>query len=68
MYRPEETLQVDISRDKGQERTELRKVYVSENLTFMEQTENWRDLNSVILVERSHWEQGKKHIPILCIF
>ena len=68
MERQKETLEVAISRDKGHGRAELRKVYVSENLTFMEQTENWRDLNSVILVERSHWEQGKKHIPILCIF
>lgn len=60
MERQKETLEVAISRDKGHGRAELRKVYVSENLTFMEQTENWRDLNSVILVERSRWEQGKE--------
>lgn len=40
-------------------RAELRKVYLLEDLRFVEMAQEWRELKSVIMVERESWREGE---------
>ena len=45
--------------DRGHGRSEQRKVYVSEQLTFVEATEQWPQLKTIVLVEAIRAEKGE---------
>ncbi len=44
--------------DTGHGRNDQRKVYISEQVTFLEATQSWSGLNTIILVERVRAEKG----------
>lgn len=44
---------LDTTMDKGHGRGEIRKVYVSQSLDFIEECAHWRDLSTIIMVERT---------------
>jgi predicted transposase YbfD/YdcC len=47
------------SRDLDHGRAEHRKVYLLEDLRFVEMTKEWKKLNSVVMVERNIWRDGE---------
>lgn len=62
ILRQKEHLPHYISRDLGHGRAEKRTVYVLENLSFIDVLQDWKSLNSMILVERFTERNGKKII------
>jgi predicted transposase YbfD/YdcC len=60
MQRQKPYLSEHESHDLGHGRSELRRVYVSENLDFIDEKAAWKDLSSIVLVERSRWKEGKE--------
>jgi len=46
--------------DRGHGRSEQRKVYVSEQLTFVEATQQWPELKAIVLVEAIRAEKGSQ--------
>jgi len=49
-----------VSRDLGHGRAEERKVYLLENLPFIDAKEDWAGLKSIAMVERKVWRKGKE--------
>lgn len=49
-----------VSRDLGHARAEERRVYVLDNLSFIETSQHWQGLNTMVLVERIVWQNGKE--------
>lgn len=49
-----------VSRDLGHDRAEKRTVYVLENLDFIDSLQEWKNVNSIILVERIIQRNGKE--------
>ena len=60
MDRQKSSLNPFISRDLGHGRAEERKVYILENLEFVDERHMWKDLSSVALVERKVIREGKE--------
>jgi len=46
--------------DLGHGRGELRRLYVCENIDFVDEKSAWQDLKSVILLERTRWIDDKE--------
>lgn len=49
-----------VSRDLGHRRAEKRTVYVLEDLFFIETLQEWKNVNSIILVEHLIQRDGKE--------
>lgn len=62
LLRQKPSLASFTSRDLGHGRAEERKVYVLNNLSFVEASLEWKNLNSIILVERKIYREGKEEI------
>jgi len=59
LLRAKANLPVHVSRDLGHGRAEKREVYVLENPIFIDALQDWKEVNSVILVQRSIHRDGK---------
>lgn len=62
MLRGSNDLPLFIHRDLGHGRAEERRVWVLNQLTFVEETEKWEKCKSLIRVERKVWRNGKETI------
>ncbi len=60
LLRQRKDLPYDISRNLEHGRAEKRTVYVLENLSFIDNLQEWKNINSIILVERLIQRDGKE--------
>lgn len=53
-------LQTFVKEEKGHGRLEMRKVYATEDIDWLPQKEEWKDLRSIIKIESVRWVDGER--------
>lgn len=49
-----------MKEERGHGRMELRKVYATEDIDWLPQREEWRDLRSIVKLESVRWSEGER--------
>jgi predicted transposase YbfD/YdcC len=53
-------LQECMKEEQGHGRLELRKIYATDDIDWLPQKEEWKDLRSIVKLESVRWSDGKK--------
>lgn len=49
-----------VKEEQGHGRLECRKIFATDDLEWLDQREQWRDLNSIVRIESVRWVAGKR--------